>query len=91
MTTAVHSITPSELKNKIPDTSGFITTSVLNTEIGEVENKIHGVSCLVNKTDCQTLTQNVLLLLITINLQRKYLKRKKIMIIEKNYLISLIS
>ena len=97
MTTAVHSIIPSELKNKIPDTSVLITTSVLNTEIGEVENKIHGVSCLVNKTDCnakilgQTLTQNVLLFLITINLQRKYLKRKKIMIIEKNYLISLIS
>ena len=83
MTTAVHSITPSELKNKIPDTSGLITTSVLNTKIGKVENKIHGVSYLVNKTDCnakildQTLTQNILLLLITINLQRKYLKRKK--------------
>ena len=28
MTTAVHSITPSELKNKIPDTSGLITTFV---------------------------------------------------------------
>ena len=75
MTTAVHSITPSELKNKIPDTSGFITTSVLNTEIGEVENKIHGVSCLVNKTDC-----NAKILdhkMITINVQRKHLKRKK--------------
>ena len=28
-----------KLKNKIPNTSSLVTTTVLNTEIGEVENK----------------------------------------------------
>ena len=30
----------SEVENKIPDNSGFLTTCALNTKIGEVENKI---------------------------------------------------
>ena len=30
----------SEVKNKIPDTSSLVTTTVLNTKISEVENKI---------------------------------------------------
>ena len=36
---------------KIPDTSGLVTTTVLNTKIGEVENKIPVVRGLVKKTD----------------------------------------
>ena len=60
-----------------------MTTTVLNTKIKEVENKIPNVSGLVKITDYdakQTLRKNILLLLIIINLQRKYLmqKRKKI-------------
>ena len=30
----------SEVQNKILDTSGLVTTTVLNTKIGEVENKV---------------------------------------------------
>ena len=35
----------------IPDTSGLVTTTVLNTKICEVENKIPSVNGLVKKTD----------------------------------------
>ena len=36
--------------NKIPGTSVLVTTSVLNTKIGEVENKIPDVSDIGKKT-----------------------------------------
>ena len=36
------------IKN-IPDASGLMTTTVLNTKIGQVENKIPDVSGLVGK------------------------------------------
>ena len=38
------------LIKKIPDVSGLVTT-VVNTKIGEVENKISNASGLVKKTD----------------------------------------
>ena len=41
-----------KLKNKIPKTIGLVTTTVLETEIGEVERKIQDVSGFVKKTDC---------------------------------------
>ena len=51
------------LIKKIPDNSGLVTATVLNTKIGEVENKY------------QTLTKNTLLLLTVIHLQVQYLIR----------------
>ena len=51
------------LIKKIPDNSGLVTATVLNTKIGEVQNKY------------QTLTKNTLLLLIIIHLQVQYLIR----------------
>ena len=51
------------LIKKIPDNSGLVTATVLNTKIGEVENKY------------QTLTKNTLLLLIIMHLQVQYLIR----------------
>ena len=38
-------------ENKIPNTSGLVTTTVLNTRIGEAENKIPDDSGLVKKRD----------------------------------------
>ena len=40
-----------EVESKIPDTSGLVTITFLNTKIGEVENKILDDSGLVKKTD----------------------------------------
>ena len=40
-----------ELEKKIPDVSGFLLTSVFNSKITEVENKVPYVSNLVTKTD----------------------------------------
>ena len=57
-----------------------MTTTVLNTKIKEVENKIPNVSGLVKITDYdakQTLRKDILLLLIIINLQKKYLMQKR--------------
>ena len=51
------------LIKKISDNSGLVTATVLNTKIGEVENKY------------QTLTKNTLLLLIIMHLQVQYLIR----------------
>ena len=34
---------------KIPDTSGLVTTTILNTKISEVENKIPDTSSLVTR------------------------------------------
>ena len=36
----------------MPDVSGLATTTILNTKIIKVENKIPGFSGLVKKTDC---------------------------------------
>ena len=38
-----------DFDNKIPDVSELVTTTVLNTEISEVENKIPNASGLVKK------------------------------------------
>ena len=37
------------VENKIPDISGWVTTTVCDTEIGKVENKIPDVTGLVRK------------------------------------------
>ena len=42
-----------------PDTSGLMTTTVLNTKIGEVENKIPDVSGLIKITDHITKTLDI--------------------------------
>ena len=54
MTTTVHNIKISEVKNKIPDISVLRTTVVLSTKIGEVMNKIQDVSRFIKKTDYTT-------------------------------------
>ena len=38
------------LIKKIPDTSGLVTTFILNTKISEVENKIQNIISLVPAT-----------------------------------------
>ena len=43
------------LIKKLPGVRALIATSVLNTKIGEVENKIPDVSGLVKKTDYKIL------------------------------------
>ena len=44
-----------EVKNKkIPDINDLVFTDVLNTKIGEVENKMPNVSALVKKTVYET-------------------------------------
>ena len=48
-----------KLKNKIPKTIGLVTTTVLETEIGEVERKIQDVSGFVKKTDCDAKISNI--------------------------------
>ena len=60
-----------EIKSKIPSSSGFATTPAYTT----VENKIPDVSNAVKKTDydAEILNLNILLQLIIINLQRKKL------------------
>ena len=40
MTTTVLNRKISEVRNKIPDTSGLVTTNILNTKISKVQNKI---------------------------------------------------
>ena len=42
------------LIKKIPDTSGLVTTTVLNTKLSEVENKISDTSNLVTTTVLNT-------------------------------------
>ena len=67
------------IKN-IPDASGLMTTAVLNTKIGQVENKIPDVSGLVRKTDynakIKDIETKILVLLIIINLQMKHLMQR---------------
>ena len=54
MTRTVLNTKIKEVENKIPDSSGLVTTTVFNTKIKEVENKISQVSGLLKKkTDCQ--------------------------------------
>ena len=57
-----------------------MTTTVIDTKIGEAENKIPDVSVLVRKTDYNANTsdieENTLLVLIIINLQEKYLMQR---------------
>ena len=43
-----------DVDKKIPDTSGLVTTTVLNTKISEVENKIPNTSNLVATTVLNT-------------------------------------
>ena len=57
------------MDKKIPDVSGLLTTTVLNTKIIEVENKIHDVTGLVKKKNImmlkyQTLKESISLLLL---------------------------
>ena len=40
-----------DIDKKIPDKSGLVTTTVLNTKISEVENKFPNINCLVKKTE----------------------------------------
>ena len=58
-----------------------MTTTILNTTIVEFENKILDVSGLLKKTDYNAkilqLSRNILLLLIIMNLQVKYLVRNQ--------------
>ena len=70
-----------EVTKKLPDTSSLVTTAVLNTTIVEFENKILDVSGLLKKADYNAkilkLSRNILLLLIIMNLQVKYLVRNQ--------------
>ena len=67
------------LIKKIPDTSVLMTTNILDTKIGEVENNIPVIG-LAKKTDydarIKDIEENILLLLIIINLQVKHLMQK---------------
>ena len=61
----------------MPDPSGSVTATVLNIQISEAENKIPSVSGLLKKKQImtlkrKTLTENISLLLIIINLQMAY-------------------
>ena len=48
-----------EILIKIPDTSGLVTTTVLNTKISEVESKIPNTSNLVTTTVLDTKVSEV--------------------------------
>ena len=45
-----------KLRKKIPNTSNFVTTTVLNTKISEVENKIPDNSKYITTQQCDKLT-----------------------------------
>ena len=49
------------LIKKIPDASGLVPVTVLNTKISEVENKIPNTSSLVTSTVLNTVLKTVLL------------------------------
>ena len=81
VTTAVFNTRISVVENKIPDTNVLVTTTVLNTKINEAEKKIPDVKGLVKKTDYDAKVlldteKNILLLLIIINSQKKYLTQR---------------
>ena len=48
-----------EVENKIPDASGLVTTTVLNTIIGEIKNKIPVVSGVVIASVLNTKIGNI--------------------------------
>ena len=65
------------------NTIGLVTTTINNTKIGEVEEKMLDVSGLFKTffglfmmLKYQTLKQNIILLLIIINSQKKYLMHR---------------
>ena len=64
----------------MPNNDGLVTSTIFNTKIGEVENKIPGFSGLFKKTDYNAKISDIekkyLLLLIIINLQKKPLDAK---------------
>ena len=51
MATTVVNTKIGEVKRKIPDAGGLVTSTLLNKITGEVENKMPDVSGLVKKTD----------------------------------------
>ena len=65
----------------MPDTSGLVITTVLDTTICEVENKIPVANGFVKKTDYDSkisdIEKNISLLLIIINSQKKYLMQRQ--------------
>ena len=69
-----------KLRTKYEILVALVTTTVIDTKIGEAENKIPDVSVLVKKTDYNANTsdieENTLLVLIIINLQEKYLMQR---------------
>ena len=53
-TTRIHKIQRQKIENvneKIPDCSGFVATTVLDTKIKENDNEIPDLSGIVKKTD----------------------------------------
>ena len=64
----------------MPDESGLATTTIFKTKLGEVEHKIPNAGGLVKKADyahkMSDIDENILLLLIIINLQKKYLMKR---------------
>ena len=46
----------SEIENKIPDTSSFVTTTVLNTKISEVKNKVPDYAKYITTPEFNKLT-----------------------------------
>ena len=53
-----------ELKNKIPDTSGLAKKANYNANITELENKIPDISILATKTALTTVENRYLVLVI---------------------------
>ena len=64
------------LIKKIPDISGLVTTTVLNTKISEVKNKRKQSRKQIMKLKYQKLSESTLLLLIVINLPVTYLMQR---------------
>ena len=78
ITTTVLNTKIGEFEKKIPNMNGLVINRNFNTKIGEVESKMPDVSGLVKKTDYNTKISDtkILLLLIIINLQKKYLMQR---------------
>ena len=47
------------MENEIPNVSGFLLTSVFNSKITEIENKIPDIKNLVNKTELKTVEDKI--------------------------------
>ena len=65
-------------------------TTLLNTKIGEVENKILDVSPLVNKTDYNAKISDVEKKYVTISGYNKFKKDKRKKIVDKSNISNLI-